>query len=90
MNLTHIIRKAKDVAELAQISELLPKLQIRMARLGTTADHVGKSISAITSAFTIRLIELAEKTLGEAPVPYAWLAAGFASSTRTIRTFRSR
>lgn len=76
VNLTHIIRKAKSVDELAETSLLLPKLQIRMAKLGTTADHVGKSISAITMAFTIRLIELAEKQLGQAPVPYAWLAAG--------------
>jgi len=76
VNLTHIIRKAKNVDELADISKLLPKLQIRMAKLGTTADHVGKSISAITSAFTIRLIELAEESFGQAPVPYAWLAAG--------------
>jgi CBS domain-containing protein len=76
VNLTHIIRKAKSIDELEEISLLLPKLQIRMAKLGTTADHVGKSISAITMAFTIRLIELAEQQLGEAPVPYAWLAAG--------------
>lgn len=76
VNLTHIIRKAKNVDELVETSLLLPKLQIRMAKLGTTADHVGKSISAITTAFTIRLIELAEKQLGQAPVAYAWLAAG--------------
>ncbi|GLX78320.1 cyclic nucleotide-binding protein [Thalassotalea insulae] len=75
-NLTHIIGKAKSIDELSQISKLLPKLQIRMAKLGTTADHLGKSISAITSAFTIRLIELAEQKYGSAPVPYAWLAAG--------------
>ncbi|WP_353518019.1 putative nucleotidyltransferase substrate binding domain-containing protein [Thalassotalea sp. SU-HH00458] len=76
VNLTHIIRKAKNIDELVETSLLLPKLQIRMAKLGTTADHVGKSISAITMAFTIRLIELAEQQLGQAPVPYAWLAAG--------------
>lgn len=76
VNLTHLIRKANSLDELVQISELLPKLQIKMAKLGTTADHVGKSISAITSAFTIRLIELAEQQLGKAPVNYAWLAAG--------------
>lgn len=76
VNVTHLIRKAKTVDELAHLSHLIAKLQMRMARLGTTADHVGKSISAITSAFTIRLIELAESQLGPAPVPYAWLAAG--------------
>jgi len=76
VNITHIIRKAKTIEELADMSQLLPKLQIRMAKLGTTADHVGKSISAISIAFTIRLIALAEQQLGQAPVPYAWLAAG--------------
>ncbi|SEL78080.1 CBS domain-containing protein [Colwellia chukchiensis] len=76
VNITSVIHKAKTVAELSEISHMIPKLQIRMAKLGTTADHVGKSISAITMAFTIRLIEMAEKLLGPAPVPFAWLAAG--------------
>lgn len=76
VNITSVIHKAKSVNELSDISSMIPKLQIRMAKLGTTADHVGKSISAITMAFTIRLIEMAEKLLGPPPVPYAWLAAG--------------
>lgn len=76
VNITSIIHKANSVDELIEMSKLLPKLQIRMAKLGTTADHVGKSISAITMAFTIRLIEMAEQLYGSAPVPYAWLAAG--------------
>lgn len=75
-NINSVIHKAKTVSELTEISKMIPKLQIRMARLGTTADHVGKSISAITTAFTIRLIAMAENLLGPAPVPYAWLAAG--------------
>lgn len=76
VNMVSLIRQAKTIKELAELSEMLPKLQIRMAKLGTTADHVGKSISAITMAFTIRLIKMAENLLGPAPVPYAWLAAG--------------
>jgi len=76
VNITSVVHKAKSVSELTEISAMIPKLQIRMAKLGTTADHVGKSISAITMAFTIRLIEMAEKLLGPPPVPYAWLAAG--------------
>ncbi|MBA6389962.1 cyclic nucleotide-binding/CBS domain-containing protein [Colwellia sp. BRX10-3] len=76
VNITSVIHKATSVSELIEISSLIPKLQIRMAKLGTTADHVGKSISAITMAFTIRLIEMAEKLLGPPPVSYAWLAAG--------------
>lgn len=76
VNFSSIIRKAKTLEELKEISDLLPKLQIRLAKLGASADHVGKSISAITMAFTKRLIEMAEEKYGQAPVPYAWLAAG--------------
>jgi len=76
VNITSIIRKAATINDLIRISKLLPKLQIRMAKLGTSADHVGKSISAITMAFTIRIIEMSEKIYGKAPVPYAWLACG--------------
>jgi len=76
INLTSLIHKAKSIDDLVEVSKLLPKLQIRMAKLGTTADHVSKSISAITMAFTNRLIAMAEKLYGQAPVPYAWLAAG--------------
>lgn len=76
VNITSIIRKAATINDLIRISKLLPKLQIRMAKLGTSADHVGKSISAITMAFTIRIIEMSEKIYGKAPVPFAWLACG--------------
>jgi len=76
VNFSSIIHKAKSLVELKEISDLLPKLQIRLAKLGASADHVGKSISAITMAFTKRLIEMAEEMYGQAPVPYAWLAAG--------------
>lgn len=76
INITSMVHKTKTVDDLVEISKLLPKLQVRMAKLGTTADHVGKSISAITMAFTIRLIKMAEALYGTAPVPYAWLAAG--------------
>lgn len=76
VNMASTIRKANTVIELTKIAELLPKLQIRMSKLGTTADHVGKTISAITTAFTMRLIAMAEQQYGPAPVPYAWMAAG--------------
>lgn len=76
VNFSSIIHKAKTLYELKEISALLPKLQIRLAKLGASADHVGKSISAITMAFTKRLIEMAEEKHGQPPVPYAWLAAG--------------
>lgn len=76
VNISSIIHKAGHIDELVQISALLTKLQIRLTKLGCSADHIGKSISAITMAFTTRLIIMAEKINGPAPVPFAWLAAG--------------
>ncbi|TYK65827.1 cyclic nucleotide-binding/CBS domain-containing protein [Colwellia echini] len=76
VNLSNVIHKANTVNELINVSKLLPKLQMRLAKLGSSADHVGKSISALTMAFTARLIEMAEVELGPPPVPFAWLAAG--------------
>ncbi|MGJ8682340.1 putative nucleotidyltransferase substrate binding domain-containing protein, partial [Paraglaciecola sp.] len=76
VNMTSIIHKAGTVDELVTISQLLIKLQVKLTKLGSNADHIGKSVSAITMAFTIRLIEMAEQNLGSSPVPYAWLAAG--------------
>lgn len=76
INITRQIRKATDLDELGQISRLLPKLQERMTKLGHSANHISRSMSAITNAITIKLIELAETLFGQAPVNYAWLAAG--------------
>lgn len=76
VNMTSIIHKAGSVDELVVISKMLNTLQVKLTKLGSNADHIGKNISAITMAFTIRLIEMAEQNLGPAPVPYAWLAAG--------------
>ena len=76
INFSSIIHKAKNLEDLTSVGVLLPKLQIRLAKLGASSDHVGKSISAITMAFTKRLIEMAQDKYGPAPVPFAWLAAG--------------
>ena len=76
VNLTSLIRRSKTIDELEELSKVIPKLQVRMAKLGNSAEHVGKSISVITMALTMRLIKLAEAKIGEAPVPYAWLSAG--------------
>lgn len=48
--------------------------------LDADADAVvaSRAISAANDALTVRLIQLAEKRLGPAPSPYAWLALGSA------------
>jgi CBS domain-containing protein len=76
VHLTGAIRKAEHLEALVEVSSLIPKLQQRMAKRGTTANHVGKHITAITNGITSRLIELAEKKYGSAPMAYAWVVAG--------------
>ncbi|SET20252.1 putative nucleotidyltransferase substrate binding domain-containing protein [Thalassotalea agarivorans] len=76
IHIASLISKAKSVEALATISKMLPQLQVRMTKLGSSADHVAKSMSAITAALTTRLLSMAEDIQGPPPVPYAWLAAG--------------
>jgi len=76
VHLTASIQKAVNLEQLLEISQLIPKLQQRMAKIGATADHVGKHVTAITNGITSRLIELAIHQLGEAPMSFAWVVAG--------------
>ncbi|WP_089727143.1 DUF294 nucleotidyltransferase-like domain-containing protein [Candidatus Thiosymbion oneisti] len=70
------IYKAQDLATLVQISTKVPELQVNLVTGGASADQVGQAVSAVTDAFTTRLLELAEAELGPPPVPYTWLAGG--------------
>jgi CBS domain-containing protein len=81
------IRRADSIELMAEHSAQIPNLQSQLVKMGATADHVGNSVSAITTAITLRLIEMAEQKLGPAPVPYAWVAAG--SQARREQTSHS-
>ncbi len=70
------IYKAKDVDTLAAIGKRVPELQVHLAATGATAEHVGQAVTAVTSAVTRRLLQMAEEQLGPPPVPYAWVACG--------------
>jgi len=70
------IYRAKSLATLVRISVKVPELQVNLVAGGASADQVGQAVSAVTDAFTTRLLELAEAELGPPPVPYAWLAGG--------------
>lgn len=76
VHLTGMISKADSIETIVESARLIPQIQVKLVRLGTTAEQVGRGITAITNAITNRLIELAETELGPAPVPYVWVAAG--------------
>ena len=70
------VSKAKTPEALAEISGRLPELQVQLVLAGATARHVGEAVSTVNDAITVRLLQLAEQSLGAAPVPYAWVAGG--------------
>jgi CBS domain-containing protein len=70
------IYRSASVERLVEISRQLPETQAQMALAGATATHIGQAVSAITDAFTIKLLTLAERELGPPPVPYAWVVGG--------------
>lgn len=74
--LTTDISRAGNIEDLKHISQRIPELQLQLSNSSATAHHIGEAISCITDAITVRLIELAEQSLGPAPVPFVWLAGG--------------
>lgn len=70
------VYKANSVDALKKISAQLPELQLQLSLSSATAQHIGEVFSSITDAITCRLLELAEKLYGAAPVEYVWAAGG--------------
>ena len=81
------IYKKNSIEELVVLSRRLPDLFARMVNLGRGVEQIGRMVTLITDAFTIRLIQLAEQQLGPAPIPYAWIV--FGSQAREAQTART-
>jgi len=58
-----------------------------MVSLGRDIEQIGRMVTLITDAFTIRLIQIAEQRLGKPPLPYAWIA--FGSQAREAQTAKT-
>jgi CBS domain-containing protein len=87
LRLVRDIHKQKTVDELVRLSQRLPSLFVRMVNMGRGVEQIGRMITQITDAFTVRLIQLAESELGPAPMPYAWVV--FGSQAREEQTART-
>ncbi len=81
------IYKKNSIKELLKLSHRLPFLFERMVNLGRDVEQIGRMVTLITDAFTIRLIQLAEQRLGTPPVAYAWVV--FGSQAREAQTART-
>jgi CBS domain-containing protein len=87
LRLVRDIHKTGTVDELIVLSSRLPSLFERMVNLGRDVEHIGRMITHITDAFTVRLLQLAEDALGMPPMPYAWVV--FGSQAREEQTART-
>src|SRR5690606_15964800 len=71
----HISRQ--DTAEgIRDVLAGLPQLVLQWCQAGMRAQQVGRLLTAITDAVTVRLIQLAEAELGPAPAAWCWTAFG--------------
>jgi CBS domain-containing protein len=87
LRLVSDIYKRKTLDELVVLSGRLPLLFARMVNLGRDVEQIGRMVTHITDAFTVRLLQMGEKELGEPPVPYAWVV--FGSQAREEQTART-
>jgi len=87
LRLVRDIHKRESLDELVRLSRRLPSLFERMVTLGRDVQQIGRMVTHITDAFTIRLIQLAEVELGEPPMRYAWVV--FGSQAREEQTART-
>lgn len=81
------IYKQTSLDGLKSISGRVRQLQQHLAAADASAYSTGHIVTAITDAFTTRLIHLAEAQMGPAPVDYVWVAAG--SQARNEQTAKS-
>ncbi len=70
------VARAKDAAEVADVTRGLPQLLLQLVGGGNRHEVVTRLITDVADAATRRLLKLAEAKLGPPPVPYLWLACG--------------
>lgn len=87
LRLVSDIYKRKNLDELLRLSERLPSLFSRMVNMGRDVEHIGRMVTHITDAFTVRLIQLAQQTLGQAPMRFSWVV--FGSQAREEQTAKT-
>jgi CBS domain-containing protein len=87
LRLVRDIHKKKSVDELLVLSQKLPSLFVRLVGLGRDVEQIGRMITHITDAFTVRLLQLGEQQFGPRPMAYAWVA--FGSQAREEQTAKT-
>jgi CBS domain-containing protein len=76
LRLVSDIYKRNSLEQLLVLSQRLPSLFTRMVNLGRNVAQIGRMVTHITDAFTVKLLLLGEQELGPPPLPYAWIVFG--------------
>jgi CBS domain-containing protein len=87
LRLVRDIHKKKTLDELLVLSRRLPSLFVRLVNLGRDVEQIGRMVTHITDAFTVRLLQLGEGELGAAPMRFAWVV--FGSQAREEQTAKT-
>ncbi len=87
LRLVRDIHKKNSIEELLELSLRLPSLFERMVNLGRGVGQIGRMVTHITDAFTVRLIQIAQQKLGPSPMEFAWVV--FGSQAREEQTART-
>lgn len=81
------IYKQEDVEGLVDISKKLDHVFTQLVNADANTQMIGNAMSHIGVAFVKRLLQLAERELGPAPIPYCFVALGSqAREEQTIST----
>jgi CBS domain-containing protein len=73
------IERARTRDDVAVAGRDLPQVVLALVDASSDPVGVGRVVALVVDAMTTRLLELAIERLGEAPVPWAWLALGSAA-----------
>jgi len=73
------IERAASPDDVAAASRAIPEVIAGLVDAGVDPVDVGRVVAIAIDAMTETLVRLAERDLGEAPVPWAWLALGSAA-----------
>ncbi|MHA7878876.1 MAG: DUF294 nucleotidyltransferase-like domain-containing protein [Saccharospirillum sp.] len=81
------ILRQSDLATLAELRHRVPVLIHNWVQAEVSPYEMGRVLAAIGDAFVQQCLTLAQREMGEAPMPFAWLA--FGSQARMDQTFAS-
>ncbi len=70
------IGRQNSQEELIAVSRQIPQLLQNLISSDAQAQEIGRILTSVTDALTRRLITIIQNEIGEAPIPFCWLAFG--------------